>query len=90
MLLRRVAKEYVEGSVCEEISCEISECCDACDSWHVCYRGFAQKKRQLMQYADKGQTFNTLHGFAPGSENAKQVESAVAFPLKQGEHLVAM
>jgi hypothetical protein len=43
-----------------------------------------------MQYADKGQTFNTLHGFAPGSENAKQVESAVAFPLKQGEHLVAM
>jgi hypothetical protein len=66
MLPRRVANEYADGSVYEEISCEISECCDACDSWHVRYQGLAQKNRQLMQYADKGLTFNILHGFAPG------------------------
>jgi acetyl esterase/lipase len=51
-------------------------------------QGIAQPSSDLKQHDNKAQTFNIWQGVAPGSEDATQVESMVAFPLKPGEHLV--
>jgi acetyl esterase/lipase len=51
-------------------------------------QGLAQRPVDTKQPDHKAQTFNIWPGVAPGSEDAQQVESIVAFPLKPGEHLV--
>jgi acetyl esterase/lipase len=50
--------------------------------------GIAQNTSDLRQHFEKEHTYNIWPGAAPGSEDATQVESTVAFPLKPGEHLV--
>jgi acetyl esterase/lipase len=51
-------------------------------------QGTAQQSSDARQHDNKAQTFHIWPGAAPGSEDATQVESTVAFPLKPGEHLV--
>lgn len=55
---------------------------------HLTAQGLAQRPADARQLDPKAQTFNIWPGAAPGSEDATQVESTVAFPLKPGEHLV--
>jgi acetyl esterase/lipase len=50
--------------------------------------GIAQRSSDIKQHDNKAQTFNIWPGAAQGSEDATQVESTVAFPLKPGEHLI--
>jgi len=46
--------------------------------------GIAQRSSDIKQHDNKAQTFNIWPGAAQGSEDATQVESTVAFPLKPG------